>query len=60
MTIMQFFKRKKQHKFHLLREQAIKRINWLTILYIASYGNDTTHIDDFMEAQYVNDLIRRI
>lgn len=62
--IMEFFKRKKQQKLQLLREQEIeqtlKRINDLTIRYMSVYGNDPTHIDDFMKAQYVNDLIRRM
>ena len=57
---MDFFKRKKQRKLHLLRKQAIERINYLTNLYMSVYGNDPTHIDDFMKAQYVNNLIRRI
>jgi len=60
MIIMQIFKRKKQQKLQLLREQAIKRINYLTIRYMSVYGNDPTHIDDFMKAQYVNNLIRKI
>ena len=58
--IIEFFKRKKQQKLQLLREQAIERINYLTIRYMETYGNDTTHIGDFMKAQYVNELIRRI
>ena len=58
--LMAFFKHKKQHRLQLLREQAIERINYLTIRYMETYGNDTTHIGDFMKAQYVNELIRRI
>lgn len=57
---MQFFKHKKQRKLHLLRKQTIERINYLTNLYMSVYGNDPTHIDDFMKAQYVNNLIRKI
>lgn len=57
---MDFFKRKKQRKLHLLRKQAIERINYLTNLYMSVYGNDPTHIGDFMKAQYVNNLIRKI
>lgn len=58
--LMAFFKHKKQHRLQLLREQTIKRISYLTYLYMSVYGNDTTHIGDFMKAQYVNELIRRI
>lgn len=58
--IIEFFKRKKQRKLQLLREEAIKRINYLTIRYMETYGNDPSHIDDFMKAQYVNSLIRKI
>lgn len=57
---MEFFKHKKQRKLHLLRKQTIERINYLTNLYMSVYGNDPTHIDDFMKAQYVNNLIRKI
>ena len=57
---MQFFKHKKQQKLQLRRKEAIERINYFTSLYMSVYGNDPTHIDDFMKAQYVNNLIRRI